>query len=34
MPALLAAILECAKHAPDEYISDVDLVRRWTPMCS
>ena len=28
MPALLDAILDCAKHKPEEYISDVDLVRR------
>jgi hypothetical protein len=26
VPALLAAILECSKHAPDEFITDVDLM--------
>ncbi|KAI8462602.1 MAG: hypothetical protein J3K34DRAFT_178484 [Monoraphidium minutum] len=26
IPALLAAILDCARHTPDEYISDVDLM--------
>jgi hypothetical protein len=26
IPALLSAILDCAKHAPREFISDVDLM--------
>jgi hypothetical protein len=26
VPALLAAILDCSKHAPDEFITDVDLM--------
>ncbi len=26
VPALLEAILDCAKHKPEEYITDVDLL--------